>query len=634
MRSPVLLLVLAGLTWAGNGCVAIANGYWNAPSTWTSCGGSYPGLSDTAVIGYTVTINANISITNITVTSGGRLQADGVAPHSITIDSTGTAWQTNMFGIVLCGGSTLDFTAATLANYLTIGSFGNAYPYAIASVTEPSGACTSYGDPTIKLAYTSFQSPCGSQATSVYCINNTNFYYENPGLVVTNSVFVGAYQPIAAYGLGAAVSIQNNLFENSSCAPFPPGIVYDDGPAPGSLSFSSNTAMSPAGNCAMFWSDSTPSGAVTMSQNGWFDNATYTGNLFSFDGAAWSLASPFTAQLNVLGSVNANSRCGQAPGSADASEPVIWKQNVSDGCVFTSYSYGSYIDSSFNRNVTGVVNNIYQGSGSEILASGPVNTGTVSSYDSTVMLGNNSGNDGIFWMGSSAVLQSPVVNHATIIMTLPDSEQSCGIQFGEAGAGYYNTLGTIKNSLVTGASVGIKAGNPAGTFSTACSWGGGACNNLTPPALTSCPMVYGCGNADCVAGTRPASCGNLAPYYPSNALGENFDNGIAPHPSITYGDSTANPVFADPFRNLAKYDSLMGGPGTMVNVANCLALYNTPLAAVAGVTCVGSPSNYAPFLLWNYLNQGIRPLQISLATGADDGTQYGAVGPICLGCMM
>ena len=86
----LLVLVLVGLTaQAGDIKSAGVKGNWSAAATWV--GGVVPGAADNVIIanGDTVTINANASITNITVGEGGtnlaRLTFNTTTPVAVTV---------------------------------------------------------------------------------------------------------------------------------------------------------------------------------------------------------------------------------------------------------------------------------------------------------------------------------------------------------------------------------------------------------------------------------------------------------------------------------------------------------------------------------------------------------------------
>ena len=64
----------------------------------------------------------------------------------------------------------------------------------------------------------------------------------------------------------------------------------------------------------------------------------------------------------------------------------------------------------------------------------------------------------------------------------------------------------------------------------------------------------------------------------------------------------------------------------MADFASCVALFNTPLASVAGVSCLAnSPLNFDPHLVWAYMAAGVSPENIGLATAANDGAAVGAL---------
>jgi len=620
------VVIIAGLEGAPPVIASNGSGGGNWSTTGTWAGGVVPGSTAAAWIksGDTVTITGNVTVGQITVL--GSLKTDGAAAHTLSIVSTGSSWQTNMWGIVLCPNGVLDWSAATLANYMTFGS-SSANPVAIFGENGASYGCSGYGDQTIKINYTVFTSACGTSVGPTACVYANNNYGSNPGVVITNSVFNGSYQPLLAYGRGTAHVFDNNYITGVGCAASNGAAVSDSSGNTGTIDMSYNTLVSPAGNCLLYYGLYLPSGAQTYLSDAVFDTASYQTGI-AYLGAG-TLAAAITASYPIIGSVNTTSHCASFAATGTATYYVSVDHAICDGATSMQInSGGAYERVSFSRFVTGITNNTWQGSTIENLGSSNV----LSSYNSSVMLGNNAGNQ------CNLTIDGPtgsVINHDTCIMSLPDSQTSVGVEPGEGTtAPLAATSFTLENVLITGTTWGTINENPYNTFSTNCAWGGGLCNNDIPPALISCPMLWGCGSTTCAAGTLPTSCGNTLPYNPTTATGGHWDNGTTPHPNSIYGDQSINPVFADPFRTLAGYDKYLGQPGALANVASCLGLLNTPLAAVIGVSCTGTPANYAPALLWNWMDRGVKPLQVSLATGASDGTQFGATQPVCLvGCI-
>ncbi len=91
IASALLLLAHAGPVLAA-ACLSNATGNWNAPATWTTCGGGFPGAADTAQIrnAHTVTLTAAAAASSVSITSAtgaGTVSILNVAGQTLTIGS-------------------------------------------------------------------------------------------------------------------------------------------------------------------------------------------------------------------------------------------------------------------------------------------------------------------------------------------------------------------------------------------------------------------------------------------------------------------------------------------------------------------------------------------------------------------
>jgi hypothetical protein len=108
----ILLLLLAQLSWATD-YISCASGNSNSASTWaltsapTTCGAGVPGSSDTATVTAAVTLNANFSVSGLTVTGSGKLTGTGYSVTSTGDIIYSPASYSNTCAITLGAGSRL-----------------------------------------------------------------------------------------------------------------------------------------------------------------------------------------------------------------------------------------------------------------------------------------------------------------------------------------------------------------------------------------------------------------------------------------------------------------------------------------------------------------------------------------------
>jgi hypothetical protein len=644
MRSLLAILALfsfslsAVTTVTSNGT---GGGPANSTSTWA--GGVVPNGT-----GYAVVIAASDTVTdNIpTWTVGGLIQVegdlklDGAGIRNYLFASTGTVWGTSMFGFDVCQSGTLDFSASTQSNYVTVNSVNGTSPIAF----HADSSCGSYGDAVWNLQNVIVASPCGSSAASIQCINvgfgNSG---STPSFQLIDAVFSGggwdAIQAHSVWGNGGSTLIENNLWIgfsadtgcNSGTALICDYTNYSEKP----ILVENNVAMNPQSAMTFYQGATSPNEAfsLTLSGNGWFSSSAYEGPLLGAGSWGGNLLSPILTQYNVVGDVattyysNSNTPdsivlvpsnttnihtdqyeiydgTGQAGGTGTAIyqynigiTPNVRSVNACQGCGGVLQYNGSANTTNFlfAHNVC-VTRNVGLVIGSE-----PVNTNIC--FHS---IGNG---------GTNGTTES----HNTVIASLPDAAgESQGLSPGEStGNADVNVI--AKDNLVFGWTYGIEPDTSNTYNATACTWGGAACNNWT--------------------------AGNTNNYSPSAAQGNHWDNGTAAHPSATYGDiSSVSPVWSNmpsgsstgyagvgPYRGLVDYDALIGGPGTMADLANCMALFNVPLAATAGITSVAPPSKCDPHIIYATMASWYQPLNINQAKAASDGAMPGAFPPLVMG---
>src|SRR5205807_2631916 len=63
----LVFLCLYAFSAFGANCLSNATGNWNAAATWTTCGGTFPGVADNATVrnGHLVTLTANASAASL-----------------------------------------------------------------------------------------------------------------------------------------------------------------------------------------------------------------------------------------------------------------------------------------------------------------------------------------------------------------------------------------------------------------------------------------------------------------------------------------------------------------------------------------------------------------------------------------
>jgi hypothetical protein len=199
--------------------------------------------------------------------------------------------------------------------------------------------------------------------------------------------------------------------------------------------------------------------------------------------------------------------------------------------------------------------------------------------------------------------ETAIYSHNTVVMPLTlGSSYNCvgatgggsGIDTGEPEYPIVNDI--LKSNLLYGGSYfcGIISGDLSDTYVTDYNGVGVHHNDVFGPA--SATQQY---------------------YIADGGSGTNFGFG---HPSSTYGDITADPMFVDPTRtSIANYDSrVLSGPGTVSDLFNQLGYRS----GWGGAYTLGSnPIN----AIRQWLMAGYAPTNIALATAAADGTTIGAV---------
>ena len=139
-------ILLSVNAWAA-ACASNAAGPWSTAGTWTSCGGGSPGIGDTASITHAVTVSGNTTVgtspaggnTVVTVSGAGSLTVN--SGISLTVRG-GMEFSTNIF--TLEAGSILEFDASNATTPLSqkyelrLGTSHNQVPQLVANGTSGS----------------------------------------------------------------------------------------------------------------------------------------------------------------------------------------------------------------------------------------------------------------------------------------------------------------------------------------------------------------------------------------------------------------------------------------------------------------------------------------------------------------
>ena len=158
-------------------CTSNTSGNWNAPTTWTACGGGVPGAADTVTIqnGHTVTVTANAAASAITFSETNT--ATGI----ITVNSGVTLTVTN--DITLRNHNNTDISA----------SLGGLGAITAASVTVGGTQATVTGDATTILT---------SSISTLSISGNLNVNGEDNGNSQNNATFNLGSGSVSVGGLG------------------------------------------------------------------------------------------------------------------------------------------------------------------------------------------------------------------------------------------------------------------------------------------------------------------------------------------------------------------------------------------------------------------------------------------------
>jgi hypothetical protein len=689
-RNLITILFCASLAFGANiSTNTKGGGACNSPSTWT--GGVVPGSADTATVVFADTVTCAVDFpVGYLILNGTWTQTAGSIKPSIAGPLA------TMSGIEVCGSATLTLSGS-LGSHVGL-TAGGSYPVAIMGVTPYTGApwtnCTDYSTSApMVVNYAMFDSTCGSLSASVGCINPIN----GVNLTVTNSTFTGTTQPLLI-GNGyvyATWSFQNNTFSGViTLSPYY-GSIQNNGLGPYNLTIFGNTFKDPGSvSSGIYYSHYYGYGAV-YNENFCSDSATQA--LYGYSTCANlgmpSNSNPFLpaiANYNSVGFVQASANgswCAQslgtrgyqtasttssaskgsntitvAVGTGIASGNTVYAPGVFPGTTVTGVS-GTTI--TLSQPTTAVIpagtvtlfalptvssHSVSEGCqgwvsvlGTPFVTTDHTRTISATSFQTQSLSGGCQGGSYYTSEYDSSVSLTPApavgsqyidnvtlcsVLHGTAIAGTPTALQY-GTYYGEPG-GFSSFLGTNMDSLYTGAlanpdgSFGMldQQVTPANTFAPTCTWGGGICNNNVPGPNAANPLS-----------------GNMQAYNPLTAVGNGWDNGSVVHGAAgsysAYGDTGYPTTYVEPTRTIEEWDSLHGGPGTIENFATCLALSRTPLFALTGATCAGNYGTGDMLQnLWNYFDEGVKPLNLNVATGAHDGTFQGATSPVCLGCMM
>lgn len=596
MKTLLLVLIMCGTAFAnGNACVDAASGNWNSATSWTACGGTFPGDGDTATIsnGNTITITASVGTTaglaypgiTISGSNSSSLITDGLGIYTILLGSTGTTCGTNEVGIHVEQGSAV-ISGATITSpsgtypvffeHLTFLGTGSIMTLKVSNSLivnfgDSTGtACEGLNDGndngthTVDIENNYFAggsqtinpSTAGDDATG-YPIIAHNLSFQRTGIFLYNGCNNSAGTPWSvSYNLDYLPQTTHDFF-NCVFAP------------PDALTFTGNAEIWDATHVGLF-TDSPSSGTTHTA-------AGITGNLVDFNPAQ-------SGSVPAIG-------ISIAPGSAGI--------NYSQNMVANAYEPYQVNGGTWTGNWAVSPQTAAPNQGNYISAGNPATLiGNVSGFTGTP--GTTSSN-GYFCYNTSCAWTAH--NNTSFQLVLAsNAAYSYGLLNGDYGI-LPSTGVNWTDSVIVNAGSGI-ADYAANTWGTAGTGGVGVSNN----------DVYN----------------SLTPYL-TLGTSMNFISGSTAHPNAVYGDVTINPVLVDMTRSIASYDELLGGPGTDLDYFQHLA----PLVTGWNINGTRTSGTLNPMwgteYLYQYLMIGLAPTNILLANLSHSGGYIGAVPPIVIG---
>jgi hypothetical protein len=590
--------MLSVMPMVANACRSQANGNWSSPATWTNCGGTVPGSGDKVAVLHTVAIDQNIAVTSSTVRlgirniqiAGGVLVTDGRAPHTINFGSTGNdpvgsgtaempGADATMFGFLVDSG-TLDFSAATAANSITITTANRTSP---SFVRHSWGGGGFFASGIVRLKYTILKN-IGTNTPDFEGVHVDNID-GGSALSVDHCYFISPYIAIYGYLLDGA-SITFNSFTGAR-GPQTVYLFQETG-----WTVTDNTEINPAAAGVSIYALYAPSG-VNVLRNASLGSSLFSRTLYTAGGPNTMTANSI-AQYNIAEFMRDGDPYAVGLGGTGQSG---FTMTIDSNVIQRAYQ-GIYprTGSTVTSNVITTAGGDYGGQGMIFVAGDGTAGDVIVTLAGNMMAldSNNQGNIGIFSYNKATQISA----RNTVVMMNPDLGNSAAMCACENGYPSVNSL--VKNSIAEYGSNGV-------SFS---------------PGSTYLPDFAGAGvhHNDVIYSTNPYG-------LPVTAHGSGFDNGTVAHPSAIYGDVSLNPGLVNSGRRLEDYDALIGGPGTAADLFN-------GLAARCGLTGPPWKSAYDPLKIYNWMRMGFAPTEVQLATLADDGGYIGAVKPIAIGAFL
>jgi hypothetical protein len=523
-------------------------------------------------------------ILNIQVkASAVSLTVNGAAPRTITFGSTGsdpigTGTKANpgadatMFGFLVDRGS-LDFTAATATNYVTVTTANDSSPTFIRHIWGGGGQ---YIGATIKMKY-SFLKHLGANVDGYYGIvmedNNGDSVEE-----IDHCSFTDPYRVLSAVPDDALIFRFNTITGRRSDRS-----IYSASSGNAGHTITDNTETAPAASGSFARFSYRPSG-LTFSRNAVEGTATYVMKLL-IGLNDYAAAAGSTLSYNIYRGYTPANSTSQAMANAGASTGRTWTidHNMMDGAYQSITCCTSANTIAVSSNWLIQATESWAGQGVFFQGAG------VAVLTRNVMVVETATGMATHFCYVTGASQS--ITGDTAVRTGPTVEGS-NLHLGEPGYPCANLL--VKDSVIVGGHTGILDDVSTNTWVADYAGAGAHHNNVI----------------------------GYDHYAYGDNGGTNFDDGVNQHPSAVYGDHEIPPGFVDTTRRFSTYDASVGGPGTYAN-------FFTELGKRCGLLGTYNAA-YDTDKVWNYLMAGWAPTEVRLATTSSTGGYVGAVKPVGL----
>jgi len=563
-----------------------ANGNWSDSTKWTPNG--VPGNGDCVSIGHNIVIDQNIGtagngIRNIRVTAG-NLTVSNAAARTIIFASTGTdpigsgsaanpdCATATMFGFFNSYGGTINIVG-TSSNKVTITTGNGTSPWYL--YNQNAGA---------NFAFQYVNALHMGTASTNFRGLEVGTGYQNFSVAIDHCKFEDCYQIILLGIDDTDYDINFNFFTGGR-ASGTDGHISGAGRAAPSLSISDNTLTNPINNAYFIILNALPNGSL-IERNALWGTSTAAISLGLF-----ASGTGHSYKNNLV--VNTKSSSGLAGVLAQTSSSTV-ESNYLSGM----YSSGIDFNNTSGLEIFGnfIANEEYAWFGQGGIFAGGADTADIHNnviVNETANL-TNASLGMLLW---DTTTNSHVVDHNTFVGPPQINGgargfSSLAVSFGEPGAS--GTGNIFRNNLM-------------------CGWVSGYADDAN--------VAYASDFAS-VGMHHSGFYDNTFDFFTTSGQGNgeaNFWNGTNAHPSPVYGEVplSSSPRFIDTLRRIPKWDSTLGGPGTIANVFDQMSrrsgfggTYNT-LYTVAALVL--------------YVLGGFMPQNSDLRTAASDSLTIGAV---------